>query len=85
VRQYPAALTLVLALAGCHTARTTTPEVVYVTTEKLVPVPAALTRPCPAQRVQTRTVEAVVAAYNANVVAQDDCDARMKQIRGLGK
>ncbi len=85
MRQYPAALILVLVLAGCHAAKTTTPEVVYVTTEKLVPVPDALTKPCPAQHVQARTVEAVVAAYNANVVAQDDCDARMKQIRGLGK
>jgi len=61
------------------------PEVVHVTVEKLVPVDERLTRPCKPQRAASRTVEAVVAAYNANVTTLEDCDGRMSEIGALGR
>ncbi|WP_115560029.1 Rz1-like lysis system protein LysC [Xanthomonas arboricola] len=82
----PSALILVLALAGCTSKVATkpnVPHVVYVPVVKTVPVPAELTKPCPPKRVQERTVEQVVNAYNANVPVQDDCDRRMREIREL--
>jgi len=85
VRFHSLALIL-LALAGCahEPERPKLPEVVHVTVEKLVPVDARLTKPCPAKRAESRTVEAVVAAYNANLVTLQDCDSRMGEIRSLG-
>ncbi|MEA9605718.1 hypothetical protein QY702_04450 [Xanthomonas campestris pv. plantaginis] len=82
----PSALILALALAGCAgrvATKPTVPHVVYVPVVKTVPVPAELTKPCPPKRVQERTVEQVVNAYNANVPVQDDCDKRMREIREL--
>ena len=61
------------------------PKIVTVTVEKQVPVDDRLTSPCPATRANTRTVEAVVAAYNANITALEDCDGRMSEIRALGR
>lgn len=86
MRFHPLAL-IVLALAGCaHEAdRPKLPEVVHITVDKLVPVDARLTKPCPAKRATSRTVEAVVAAYNANLITLQDCDSRMGEIRSLGE
>lgn len=77
----------VLLIAGCahEPEKPALPEVVHVTVEKLVPVDERLTKPCKPQRAATRTVEAVVAAYNANVTALEDCDSRMSEIRALGR
>lgn len=61
------------------------PKVVTVTVEKQVPVDDRLSSPCPVKRAATRTIEAVVAAYNANVTALEDCDGRMSEIRALGR
>jgi len=61
------------------------PKVVTVTVEKQVPVDDRLTKPCPATRAASRTVEAVVAAYNANITTLEDCDGRMSEIRALGR
>jgi len=33
----------------------------------------------------SRTVEAVVSAYNANLLALQDCNTRMGEIRALGR
>ncbi|WP_016850907.1 Rz1-like lysis system protein LysC [Xanthomonas citri] len=77
---------MLLALAGCTgkvATKPNVPNVVYVPVVKTVPVPAELTKPCPPKRVQERTVEQVVNAYNANVPVQDDCDKRMREIREL--
>lgn len=78
---------LLLVLAGCahERERPKLPEVVHITVEKLVPVDARLTKPCPAKRATSRTVEAVVAAYNANLIVLQDCDNRMGEIRSLGE
>lgn len=86
MRRYPAAL-IALALAGCASQpeKPSLPQVVHVPVVKLVPVDARLTQPCPVKRANARTVEAVVAAYNANVAALEDCDARMGEIRALGR
>ncbi|MBN5087624.1 hypothetical protein JY460_05845 [Stenotrophomonas maltophilia] len=86
MRFHPAALML-LVLAGCthKPERPKLPEVVHVPVEKLVPVDARLTKPCPAKRATSRTVEAVVAAYNANLIVLQDCDNRMGEIRSLGE
>lgn len=81
------ALIATMLLAGCTTQpeRPNMPEKVYVTVEKLVPIDDRLTVPCMATRVTARTVEAVVSAYNANLLALQDCNARMGEIRALGR
>ena len=77
-------IALVLVLAGCQEARKPeVPKVVYVSVEKPVALPESLTKPCPPVRVKSRTVEAVVSAYNTNIEAQADCDSRMAEIRKL--
>lgn len=86
MRFHPAALIL-LVLVGCASApqRPAIPEKVLVPVEKQVPVDARLTKPCPAKRATSRTVEAVVAAYNANLIVLQDCDNRIGEIRSLGE
>ncbi|WP_267086487.1 Rz1-like lysis system protein LysC [Xanthomonas sacchari] len=79
------AVLLPMVLAGCaqKAAKPQIPEKVYVRVEVPAQLPASLTAPCPPVRVQQRTVEAVVAAYNANIPTQADCDRRMGEIRRL--
>ncbi|EKT4088270.1 hypothetical protein QEG26_002232 [Stenotrophomonas maltophilia] len=83
-------MTLLLPLCGFGTCskkpeQPKLPEVVRVTVEKLVPIDARLTKPCPTTRAESRTIEAVVVAYNANLVTLQDCDSRMSEIRQLDK
>lgn len=90
MRFHPLALILLLPLCGFGTCskkpeQPQLPEVVRLTVEKLVPVDARLTKPCPTKRAESRTVEAVVAAYNANLETLQDCDNRMGEIRSLGE
>lgn len=87
MRCHSAALIALGLISGCahEPEKPRLPEVVHVTVEKLVPVDDRLTKPCPATRAASRTVEAVVAAYNANVTALEDCDGRMSEIRALGR
>lgn len=87
MRRHSIALIALVLLAGCahQPEKPHIPEVVHVTVEKLVPVDERLTKPCKPQRAASRTVEAVVAAYNANVTALEDCDGRMSEIRALGR
>jgi hypothetical protein len=90
VRFHPLALILLLPLCGFGTCskkpeQPKLPEVVHITVEKLVPVDARLTKPCPGKRATSRTVEAVVDAYNANLITLQDCDSRMGEIRSLGE
>lgn len=83
----PLALIALALLAGCahEPEKPTIHEVVHVTVEKLVPVDGRLTKPCPVKRAASRTIEAVVSAYNANVLSLEDCDTRMSEIRALGR
>lgn len=89
MRRHPAALIACLplfALAGCKTAepqRVVVPEIVTVPVREYVPVPDELTRACPEQRAEQRTVEAVVQAYNANIVALRQCNRQLRLIRAL--
>src|SRR3546814_4461938 len=80
MRCHPAAVALLL-LAGC--ASTPKPEpmptLVKVPVVEYVRVPDSLTKPCPVTRVASRTVEAVVSAYNANVTALESCNARSEE------
>lgn len=90
MRFHPLALILLLPLCGFGTCskkpeQPKLPEVVRLTVEKLVPVDARLTKPCPTKRAESRTVEAVVEAYNANLETLQDCDSRMGEIRRLGE
>src|SRR3546814_10223547 len=86
MRCHPAAVALLL-LAGC--ASTPKPEpmptLVKVPVVEYVRVPDSLTKPCPVTRVASRTVEAVVSAYNANVTALESCNADKAAIRKLGR
>lgn len=74
-----------LLLAGCQTCpdRPQVPEVVKVPVRVTVPVPPALTDPCPVARAASRTVESVVQAYNANVESLETCNRRLQEIRAL--
>lgn len=90
MRFHSFALILVLPLCGFGTCskkpeQPKLPEVVHITVEKQVPVDSRLTKPCPAKRAESRTVEAVVDAYNANLIVLQDCDTRMGEIRALGR
>lgn len=86
MRRHPTALTAALLLAGCgHAVKPVVPKEVKVPMVQYVPIPAALTKPCPPVHAEGRTVEAVVSAYNANIQVQADCDARMEKIRELGQ
>lgn len=82
-----ALIVLLLALTACgsRAVKPQIPEKVYVKVEVPAELPASLTAPCPPVRAASRTVEAVVSAYNANIPAQTDCDRRMGEIRNLTK
>ena len=82
----PLLLIAVLVLAGCQTCpdRPQVPEVVKVPVRTTVPVPAELTAPCPIARAESRTVEAVVSAYNTNIETLEACaNGRFREIRAL--
>lgn len=83
--RYSAAL-IALALAGCTSTpeRVVVPEIVHVPVREYVPVPERLTAPCPISRAESRTVEALVSAYNANITNLEGCNAKMREIRKLG-
>lgn len=90
IRRWPMSLALVAVIPLCgfgscsKAEKPDLPKVVYVPVERTVAVPAALTARCPAKRATSRTVEAVVAAYNANLLTLEDCDSRMEAIEKLG-
>lgn len=81
----PALFAAALLLAACQTQpeRPQVPEVVKVPVRVTVPVPPALTDPCPVARASSRTVESVVKAYNANVESLETCNRRLQEIRAL--
>ena len=54
-----------------------------VAVREYVPVPADLTRACPEARAEERTVQAVVEAYNANILALRQCNRQLRLIRAL--
>jgi len=60
------------------------PQTVYVTVERTVAVPAALTARCPLKRAKERSVESVVSAYNANVLSLEQCNGQLDAIEKLG-
>lgn len=77
---------IALLLAGCQTCpepKEQLPAVVKVPVTQYVGVPDDLTAPCPITRADSRTVEAVVAAYNANVTSLEGCNAQLDGIRKL--
>lgn len=89
MRRHTAALILVAALPLCGfgscsgSQKPDMPKVVYVTVEKPVSPPAALTELCPITRAQDRTVEQVVSAYNANILSLQQCNKQLGEIRGM--
>ena len=81
----PALIAAALLLAACQTQpeRPQVPELIKVPVRVTVPVPPALTDPCPVARASSRTVEAVVQAYNANVETLEACNRKLQEIRTL--
>lgn len=73
----------VLLLTACQTCPERVPEVVKVPVRVTVPVPEKLTAPCPVARAESRTVQAVVQAYNANVENLEACNRKLGEIRAL--
>lgn len=88
MRRHSAALIFAaLSAAGCKSTpeRVVVPEIVKVPVREYVPVPDELTRDCPITKATSRTVEAVVSAYNANITSLESCNADKAAIRKLGK
>lgn len=75
-----------MAMVGCRSTpeRVVVPEIVHVPVREYVPVPEQLSRDCPIARAASRTVEAVVSAYNANITSLEACNADKAGIRQLG-
>lgn len=73
----------VLLLTACQTCPERVPELVKVPVRVTVPVPEKLTAPCPVARAESRTVQAVVRAYNANVENLEACNRKLGEIRAL--
>ncbi|WP_181453949.1 Rz1-like lysis system protein LysC [Stenotrophomonas maltophilia] len=80
IRRWPMSFALVAVLPPCgfgscsRVEKPSLPKVVYVTVDKPVTPPDALTRQCPITRAQDRTVEQVVSAYNANILSLQQCN-----------
>ena len=90
MRFHSAALMLAAAVPLCgfgscsRSAKPDMPKVVHVQVDRVVEVPKALTARCSIARAQSRTVEAVVSAYNANVLSLQRCNNQLGEIEGLG-
>jgi len=80
------AVALAALVAGCASTPKVEPmpTLVKVPVVQYVPVPDALTKPCPVSKATSRTVEAVVTAYNANITSLEGCNADKAAIRKLG-
>lgn len=72
-----------VALTGCGPVKPNIPETVYVTVEKIVPVPESLTRPCDEVARRDSTVGEAVRLANARLASLQQCNADKAEIRGL--
>lgn len=79
------AVAAALALAGCQTPGPVVPKIVRVPVEVIVPVPAALTTPCDEVPTKAQTVEEAVRVANARLASLKNCNAKLAEIRKLGK
>lgn len=91
MRRHSVALILVAVLPLCgfgscsKAEKPSLPKVVYVTVEKPIAPPVALTRQCPIARAEVRTFEQVVSAYNANILSLQQCNKQLGEIGQLGR
>ena len=86
MRHPPALIALAaILLAGCKTQPPVVPEIVEVVVTKYVPIPAELAADCAneAAREQTYAEAKRLALKRADYL--EECTARMRRIRGLGK
>lgn len=73
-----------LALTACSSIPKM-PGSVPVVVEKLVPLPERLTKPCDEVKKQDSTYGEAVRLANARLAALKECNARMAEIRKLGR
>lgn len=59
------------------------PETVYVTVERIVPVPRELTADCDRVLKRENTVAEAVRLANSRLASLDECSGRMRRIREL--
>lgn len=89
MRRHSVAVILAAALPLCgfgscsKAQKPDIPHTVYVTVERTVSVPGALTTRCPVKRAKERTIESVVSAYNANVTSLEQCNGQLGAIEKL--
>ena len=76
---------IAMALAGCASRQPVLPKTVYVTVEKLVPVPAELTAPCDEVEKRGNTYGEAVRLANARLASLKACNAEKAEIRKLGE
>ena len=81
----PIIVASVALLTGCATApaKPVIPQVVQVLVTKFVPVPSALTEPCPIAEMTTGTGFDALAVGHARKLSLEDCNDRLQKIRGL--
>lgn len=82
MRLKPLVIAILIALAGCAQVQ---PKPVLVPVTKYVPVPAALTQPCPIAEPEDHTVAEAVKVARERKTALAVCNAQLEQIRELGK
>ena len=84
-RHHVLTLAPLLALAGCASApqRVALPAVVQVPGTRYVPIPAALTVPCPIAEPKALTVGEAVGIARERKRALQVCNAQLDQIRAL--
>ena len=73
---------ILLLLAGCQSVPDA-PETVYVTVEKIVPVPAALVARCDEVAKRENTYGEAVRLANARLESLKACNAKLAEIEAL--
>lgn len=76
-------LLLLCAFGSCQQRPAPPPKIVEVVVEKIVDVPAALTKRVPVYEVKANTVAEAVKAANLRKEGQMQCNAKLEQIEGL--
>ena len=85
MRRLALILATVLLLAACGKEELIRPpEIVEVTVTKYVPVPAELSRDCDEVPKEGNDYQEAIRLANARLASLEECNGRLRKIRGLG-
>lgn len=85
MRSPAAVIASALLLAGCKTCPPVVPETVEVVVTKYVPIPAELAADCANEPAKEQTYAEAKRLALKRADYLEECTARMRRIRGLGK